>query len=376
MLTATFQELFDVTDLQEWRERSLSASRHDVVRALGSRLPLLPRMAALLSPVAQEEFLEEMAARSHRLTVQRFGRVLQMYAPLYVSNECIDTCTYCGFSRTNVIPRVTLDPEKVEREAEVLRGEGFQHVLLVSGEHPRVVSTGYLSGLVRRLRPRFASIAIEVAPQYEDGYVELVSAGVDSLAVYQETYDRQVYAAVHLAGRKKSFDWRLAAPERAARAGMKRIGIGALLGLAEWRHDALAVALHADWLQRRCWRSVVTVSVPRLRAAAGAILPPHPVDDRSLVQFVCALRLCLADVGIVLSTRELPRLRDGLVRIGVTQLSAGSRTEPGGYLHPDPEAEQFEIADERSAKAVAGRLEQMGYEVVWKDWEATLHGRA
>jgi 2-iminoacetate synthase len=376
MLPPTFQELLDAIDLHRWRERSVATTRAEVARALSSPLPVLDRMAALVSPVAQEEFLEELAERSHRLTVQRFGRVLQMYAPLYVSNECVDTCTYCGFSRGNPMPRITLDRDEVEREADVLLEEGFRHVLLVSGEHPKIVSTGYLTAMVRRLRPKFASISIEVAPQDEEGYRELVAAGVDSLALYQETYDRDVYAAVHVAGRKKNYDWRLAAPERAARAGMKRIGIGALLGLGDWRHDALAVALHADWLQRRCWRSVITVSVPRLRAAIGAIEAPSPVDDRSLAQYVCALRLCLPDAGIVLSTRELAPLRDGLVRIGVTQLSAGSRTEPGGYQNPDPDAEQFEIADTRSTQAVAARLTELGYEVVWKDWEATLHGRA
>jgi len=370
----TFQPLFDATDFGQWRERSLAASRAEVDAALRGSLGGLARVAALLSPRAAEDSLEEMAALSHRITVQRFGRVLQMYAPLYVSNECIDTCTYCGFSREHPVRRITLKVEEAAREAEVLRRQGFRHILLVSGEHPRIVSTGYLASVVRRLRASFASVAIEVAPQYEDGYRELVEAGVDALTVYQETYDRDVYAQVHLAGRKKNFDWRLATPERAARAGMKRINIGALFGLADWRKDAFATWLHADWMQKVLWRTQVSVSMPRLQGAIGAIEAPCPVDDRSLVQFVCAMRICLPDVGLVLSTREPRELRDGLVRLGITQLSAGSHTEPGGYENPSEDAEQFDVADERSAYEVASHLKGMGYEVVWKDWEPSLHG--
>lgn len=374
MNTAGFQATFDEVDFDAWRERSLATGPADVAAALrgSSRGP--ERMAALLSPRAADEALEEMAALAHRITVQRFGRILQMYAPLYVSNECIDTCTYCGFSREHPVRRITLKVEEAAREAELLHAQGFRHVLLVSGEHPRIVSTGYLASVVRRLRDRFASVAIEVAPQSEEGYRELVEAGVDALTVYQETYDREVYARVHLAGRKKNFDWRLATPERAARAGMKRINIGALFGLADWRRDALATWLHADWMQKVLWRTQVSVSMPRLQGAIGAITAPQPVDDRSLVQFVCAMRICLPDVGLILSTREPRHLRDGLVRLGITQLSAGSQTEPGGYENPSEDAEQFEVADERSPEDVARELRAMGYEVVWKDWEPSLHG--
>jgi len=369
-----FQPLFDATDFDAWRRRSLDANPAEVRSALDGTSSGIARIAALLSPQAAEDSLEEMATLAHQITVQRFGRVLQMYAPLYVSNECIDTCTYCGFSREHPVRRITLKVEEAAREAAILRDQGFRHILLVSGEHPRIVSTGYLAGVVRRLRETFASVAIEVAPQSEEGYRELVTAGVDALTVYQETYDREVYARVHLAGRKKNFDWRLATPERAARAGVKRINIGALFGLADWRRDALATWLHADWMQKVLWRSQVSVSMPRLQGAIGAINAPQPVDDRSLVQFVCAMRICLPDVGLVLSTREPRHLRDGLVRLGITQLSAGSQTEPGGYENPSEDAEQFVVADERSPSEVSAQLREMGYEVVWKDWEPSLHG--
>lgn len=374
-MSARFQELFDATDFDAWRERSMHTGEEEFGRALSGSFPGLARFAALLSPVAGAH-LEEMAQLAHRLTVQRFGRVLQLYAPLYVSNECIDTCTYCGFSREHQIDRVTLDVDQVETEARQLLQEGFRHILLVSGEHPRVVSTGYLQAVVERLRPLFASLSIEVAPQYEEGYRKLVQSGVDGLAVYQETYDRDVYARYHLAGRKKNFDWRLETPERAARAGMKRIGIGSLLGLADWRRDALATFLHAEWLQKHAWRSLISVSIPRLQAALQAIDAPVIVADREMVQLVCALRICLPDLGLILSTRERAEFRDGILKLGITQLSAGSRTEPGGYQDPNDEAEQFEVADQRSAAEVARRLRELGYEPVWKDWEATLHGAA
>lgn len=374
-MSARFQDLFDATDFDAWRVRSLQTGETELARALAGKSSGLDRFSALLSPAAGER-LEDLARLAHSTTVRRFGRVLQLYAPLYVSNECIDTCTYCGFSREHRIERVTLDIDAVEREAGELLEEGFRHVLLVSGEHPRLVSTGYLREVVECLRPHFASVAIEVAPQYEEGYRELVEAGVDGLAVYQETYDRGAYARYHLAGRKKNFDWRLETPERAARAGMKRIGIGFLLGLADWRRDALATFLHAEWLQKHAWRSLISVSVPRLQVALEAIEAPVVVSDRELGQLVCALRICLPDLGLVLSTREAPALRDGLVRLGITQLSAGSRTEPGGYQDPNHDAEQFEVADRRSPAEVAARLRELGYEPVWKDWEATLHGAA
>jgi 2-iminoacetate synthase len=371
-----FAETFYAIDFPRWRERSLQATEADVDRALARRGRCaaqhgLEDFCALLSPTAMAR-IEELAQHAHRCTVQRFGRVLQMYAPLYLSNECIDECTYCGFSRENPIHRVTLDGAKVFREARHLLGEGFRHVLLVSGEHPRLVSTGYLEEQIRGLRPHFASISVEVAPQSTEAYRQLVRAGLDGVSVYQETYDTESYARHHLSGRKKNFDWRLATPERASAAGVGHIGIGALLGLSEPLHDMLATFVHASWCQRRLWRSSFSVSVPRLRAAAGAIDAPYELSDRSLSQFVCALRLCLPDIGITLSTRERPQLRDGLVRLGVTQLSAGSRTEPGGYGEPDSDAEQFEIADHRSPAQVAARLRALNYEVVWKDWESSL----
>jgi 2-iminoacetate synthase len=349
----------------------------------------LKEFAALLEPSAP---LEAMAQRAHELTLRHFGRTIRLFAPLYLSNECINICRYCGFSRDNPILRTTLSLEQVVAEARYLRTEGFRHLLLVAGEHPHFVSKSYLRDCVARLRGDWPSISLEVGPLETEEYRPLVEAGAEGLVIYQETYDRQVYAQMHAGGPKMDFDWRLETPERAYAAGFKRIGVGALLGLAPWRQEAIALAAHIEYLLRHCWRAQITVSIPRLRPAAGEFDPPVKVSDRELVQLVCALRLTFPQVGIVLSTREPGRLRDGLVPLGVTMMSAGSHTEPGGYtgqgagaLHVrkagravasegEHATEQFAIADGRSAVEVAAQLGRLGYEPVWKDWDGALNG--
>lgn len=388
---------FEIAELTGFAEKATAA---DVEAAL-SRRGSLDGFAALISPAASRpQCLEEIARRAHELTVKYFGRVVRLFAPLYLSNECINVCRYCGFSRDNPILRVTLTPEQVQAEARFLHEQGFRHILLVAGEHPHFVSGNYLRECVVALRADWPSISLEVGPMERDDYRPIVEAGAEGLVVYQETYDRSVYAAMHTSGPKKDFDWRLETPERAYAAGFKRLGIGALLGLAPWRGEALAVAAHAQHLLKKCWRSQLTISVPRLRPAAGEFEPLVHVSDRELVQLVCALRLTFPEVGVVLSTREPSKLRDALVPLGITMMSAGSHTEPGGYtgqgkgeLHltkggrlvkperPVIESEgehatvQFEIADNRSAGDVAQQLETLGYEPVWKDWEGVLSGR-
>jgi 2-iminoacetate synthase len=386
---------FELAELANFAAKATGA---DVETAL-TRRGSLESFAALISPQAsQPQYLEEMARQSHELTVKYFGRVIRLFAPLYLSNECINICKYCGFSRDNPILRVTLTPEQVEAEARFLHEQGFRHILLVAGEHPHFVSGKYLRDCVVRLHPESPSVSLEVGPMETEDYAPIVQAGVEGLVVYQETYDRTVYAAMHNSGPKREFDWRLETPERAYAAGFKRLGIGALLGLAPWRSEAVSLAIHAQHLLKACWMAQLTISVPRLRPAAGEFQPLVNVSDRELVQFICALRLALPEVGIVLSTRESAKLRDNLVPLGVTMMSAGSHTEPGGYtgqgrdgLHitrgghvvkpplPVIESEgehatvQFEIADSRAPREVAAVLERNGYEPVWKDWEWTLN---
>ena len=355
------------SDLARLLDRADSATAFDVDRALAVSHRSLDDLAVLLSAAAAAR-LEDLAAAAHRLTVQRFGRVVRLFAPLYLSNECASTCTYCGFSAGNDIVRRTLSPAEVGAEARALRERGFRHLLLVSGEHARIVSRDYLEECVRAAVAEVPSVSVEVQVWDTPTYRRLVAAGCEGLVVYQETYDRTTYAATHLKGKKRNYAWRLAAPDRGAEAGMRQLGIGALVGLHDdWRGDALATAAHARALIRRWWRCLVTVSVPRLRPAAGEYQPSNPVDDREMAQLACALRLVLPDVGLSLSTREAPALRDGLLRLGFTQMSAGSHTEPGGYAVPSEAGPQFEISDTRSPEEVAVVVRRSGYEPVWMD---------
>jgi 2-iminoacetate synthase len=349
--------------------RSREASAADVDRVL-ARQPLnrtLEDFATLLSPAAGER-LEDLAAVSRRLTLARFGRTMHLYAPLYLSNECLTTCVYCGFARELPIARKTLSPKETLSEARHLVREGFRSVLLLTGEHERLTGVEFLEERLRLLADEVPSLSIEVQVWSEGEYRRLAAAGCEGVVVYQETYHPDTYRRVHLAGRKRHYEWRLLGPERAARAGMRRVGIGALLGLhRDWRYEAVAVAAHARFLMRRYWRSQVSVSVPRMRPSPAGWQPEDPVGDRDLTQLVCALRLVAPDAGIVLSTRESADLRDGLFRIGVTHVSAGSHTEPGGYEHPEEATGQFEVADLRSPADVAARLRGLGYDPVWQD---------
>jgi 2-iminoacetate synthase len=294
---------------------------------------------------------------------------MHMFAPLYLSNECVSECTYCGFQVWNRdIVRRTLSPGEVGAEARYLKHLGFRHLLLVAGEHPKHVSAGYIAECVRECASIVPNVSVEVQVWDEPTYRTFVDAGCDGLVVYQECYDARVYPEHHLKGNKRFFAWRLGAPERAARAGMRRIGAGTLIGLnPDWRWEVLALAAHARFLMRRCWRSELTVALPRLEPAAGLLSPPHVMTDAELALSIAALRLALPDAGIVLSTRERPALRDGLARIGVTHMSAGSRTEPGGYSEPGTSQEQFEVSDVRGPQEVARVLAGAGIDVVWKD---------
>ncbi len=357
------------TDLRALRTLVDAASPADVERALRSPRRSLDDFAALLSAPAAAR-LEDLAQLAHQTTLRRFGRTIHLFAPLYLSSECVSTCTYCGFSAANQIARRTLSPEEVLAEARALTARGFRHLLLVAGEHARIVSKDYLVECVRILAPEVPSISVEVQVWDTDTYRRLVRAGCEGLVVYQETYDRTTYAGVHLKGKKRNYDWRLAALDRGAEGGMRRLGLGALLGLhPDWRYEALAVAAHAHALLRRAWRCEVSLSLPRLRPAAGGFEPADPVDDRHFVQLLCALRLLLPDVALVLSTREKPDFRDAVLRLGVTHLSAGSHTEPGGYADPSDAEPQFRTSDNRSPAEVADLLRANGYDPVWKDWE-------
>jgi 2-iminoacetate synthase len=358
------------TDVAGLRSLVAAAGPADVARALAhGPAGGLAGFAALLSGAAGER-LEDLAAAAHATTVRRFGRTVRLYAPLYLSNECVSVCTYCGFSAGNEISRRTLSVAEVRAEGEALRAQGFRHLLLVAGEHARIVSKDYLVGCVEILAPIVPELSVEVQVWDTATYRRLVAAGCDGLTVFQETYDPATYAGVHLKGKKRNYAWRLAAPDRGAEAGMRRLGIGALLGLhSDWRAEAIALAAHARALMQRWWRCEVSIALPRLRPAAGGFQAPGALSDRDFVQLLCALRVVLPDVGINLSTRETPALRDALVPLGVTTMSAGSHTEPGGYAESSDAEPQFEIADARPPAEVARALRAAGYDPVWKDWQ-------
>jgi 2-iminoacetate synthase len=343
----------------------------DVRRALQAPIRRFDDFLALLAPSAAD-FMEEMAQAAHRLTVRRFGRTIQMFAPIYMSNECTNACAYCGFNRHNRIVRATLGADEVVDEAKVLHRQGFRHILLLTGESPQYAPVDYLIGVARKLQRIFASISIEIYPLSTDDYRRLILNGVDGLTIFQETYNLRQYAKFHPSGPKHNYRWRLETPDRGGRAGFRRLNIGALLGLCDWRVEGAFLGLHADYLVHRYWQSSVSISFPRLRPAAGGFQPPFPVRDAHMVQLMCALRLWLPDAGLVLSTREPATLRDNLLPLGITQMSAGSKTAPGGYAAKEKAESQFEVCDLRSPKEVADMIAGRGYEPVWKDWDTSF----
>ena len=380
-----FSQVLPTLPLDHWIERSRSAKESEALAVLKKgRAHSMEDFAALLSPVAAPH-LEALAAQSQKLTRSFFGNTIRLFAPLYLSNECVNICKYCGFSRHNAIPRITLPLAKVEDETKLLAARGFRSLLLVAGEHPKYVSNGYVEECVRRCTAIMPQVALELGPLETADYAPLVAAGAEGLVVYQETYHEPTYRELHTAGPKKHYAWRMDTAERAHAAGFRRLGIGALFGLHDWRLEAISLAAHARHLLKYCWSSYLTVALPRMRPAAGSfeVLSQNELNDRELVQLLCAMRLLLPTAGIVLSTREPAALRDGLCPLGVTHMSAGSSTEPGGYSDFDESqwtptraqpGEQFHIADERSPQVIAAMLPSRGLDPVWKDHEAILTG--
>ena len=363
-----FFEHYEKLDLEALRASIERAGAGDVERALSREHPAPGDFPSLFSRAA-EPYLEEIARRSAAVTEKRFGKVIHLYAPLYLSNECVNYCVYCGFSRNNEIKRITLSLEQVLDEAGILYEEGYRHILLVSGESPDKIDLPYLVAVVRALHERFASLSIEIYPLDTEGYRLLGEAGVDGLALYQETYDPSLYAELHPRGPKRDFVWRLESQDRAGRAGYRSLGIGALLGCGDWRFEALMMAIHGKYLTKRYWKSRVAISFPRLRWAPGGFQAVAAVSDKAVVQMLCGLRLVMPDAEMVLSTREQPSYRDNLIGLGVTRMSAGSKTDPGGYRGRYEAGEQFRVEDSRVPSEVARVIDEKGFEPVWKDFD-------
>ena len=364
----TFSDHLHESKLTELAISSLTISKENVEKTLQKRHWNSSDLPVLLSPAAGH-YLEEIATHAHRITTQRFGYAMQLFIPMYISNECHNTCTYCGFSQEYKYTRKTLSFKEVKDEALILKEKGFDHILILTGEAPKTVDSTYISNAIREIKPLFSSIGIEVQPFSKTEYEQLIVAGTDSLSLYQETYHRETYAKYHLFGKKRLFDHRLNATEEGAKAGFYRINLGALLGLYDFRFEALALASHLDYLQKRYWKTKYGISFPRIKEMVGGIFDArYPVDDATFVQLICAFRMVYPDLTITLSTREESLLRDHIIPLGITTMSAESDTSPGGYSHQNEE-KQFEISDDRSLNEIKSVLRSKGYDPVMKDWD-------
>ncbi|SFD69749.1 tyrosine lyase ThiH [Algibacter lectus] len=364
---SSFTDTFNTYNWDDTLQSIFSKTESDVLRALGNSKRDLEDFRALISPAAKP-YLEDMAQLSRALTKKRFGNTIQMYSPMYLSNECQNICTYCGFSMTNKIPRRTLTDTEILKEVAYIKSKGYDHILLVTGEANKTVGVEYIKNALQLIRSHFSNITIEVQPLDQKDYEELIDNGLFAVLVYQETYHRDEYKKHHPKGKKSNFNYRLETPDRLGKAGIHKIGLGALFGLEDWRADSFFTALHLKYLQKTYWKTKYSISFPRLRPHSGGLDPKVEMTDPDLVQLICAFRLLDEDVELSMSTRESEVFRNNIVNLGVTSISAESKTNPGGYAVAPESLEQFEISDERSTEAVASMLKSKGLEVVWKDW--------
>ncbi|MBS1645756.1 MAG: 2-iminoacetate synthase ThiH [Bacteroidetes bacterium] len=375
---SSFKEIFNSHTWSEVQQSISSKTVKDVEHALQKEKRDIEDFKALISPAA-EAYLEQMAQLSHLLTQKRFGKTMQMYAPMYLSNECQNICTYCAFSLDNKIKRKTLSDAEIIQEAEAIKAMGYDHILLVTGEANQSVGVPYLKHAIQLLRPYFSNISIEVQPLEQAEYEVLRQEGLHTVLVYQETYHQENYKTHHPKGKKSNFYYRLETPDRLGKAAIYKIGLGILIGLEDWRTDSFFTALHLNYLEKTYWQTKYSISFPRLRPIElakedGQHIQPASqyISDKQLVQLICAYRIFNEEVELSLSTRESETFRNHSLKLGITSMSAGSKTNPGGYSVEPQSLEQFEISDERSPKEIAHIIKQQGYEPVWKDWDKIL----
>ncbi len=370
----SFKTIFENHSWDEVKQSIYAKTKMDVEQALHSNKRTLEDFKALISPSAAQ-YLEPMAVLSQKLTQQRFGKVIQLYIPLYLSNECTNICTYCGFSLDNRVRRKTLTEPEILKEIAVIKELGYEHILLVTGEAQQTVHVEYFKKVLHLIRPYFAQVSMEVQPLSIEEYGELIPLGLTSVLVYQETYHQEDYKKHHPKGKKSNFNYRLETPDRLGQAGIHKMGLGVLIGLEEWRTDSFFTALHLQYLEKTYWQTRYSLSFPRLRPFSGGLQPKVEMSDRELVQLICAYRLFNEDVEISLSTRESEQFRNHCIRLGITSISAGSKTNPGGYAVEPASLEQFEISDERSPEEISRVIRSQGYEPVWKDWDQCFHAQ-
>ncbi|MCD7935568.1 MAG: 2-iminoacetate synthase ThiH [Tannerellaceae bacterium] len=369
-------DFIDIINNYKWsdlQDTIYSKKAPDVEAALHTVKPDIEDFMALISPAALA-YLEPMAQLSRHYTQQRFGKTIQFYVPLYLTNSCINHCIYCGFNHTNELRRIILTDDQIRREIQGIKEIGdFRHILLVTGENPRDAGVDYIEHAIRLVKDHFSSISIEVQPLKEADYRRLGEAGLNAVYCYQETYHKERYKLYHPKGMKSKFDWRLDTFDRMGKAGIHKMGLGVLIGLEDWRTDTALMAIHLRYLQKRYWQTRYSVSFPRMRPHEGEHFQPNVVmKDKELAQLIFAFRIFDHDLEIALSTRESQVFRDHLTTLGVTSLSAGSKTDPGGYAVYKAELEQFVVNDDRSPAEVMEAVHRQGYEVIWKDWDMSL----
>ncbi|MDM1407164.1 2-iminoacetate synthase ThiH [Myroides sp. DF42-4-2] len=367
----SFYEIYKDYVWEEVRQQIEATTPSDVARSLAKSKRDIRDFIHLISPAARP-FLEEMAQLSQQLTHKRFGKTIQLYTPMYLSNECHNICTYCGFSMDNKIRRKTLAPPEIKQEIQLLKSQGYDHILLVTGEANHTVHMPYFEDAIKQIRPHFSTISIEVQPLEEKDYIALAQLGVYAVLVYQETYHEAVYKRYHPKGKKSNFRYRLETADRIGQAGIHKIGLGVLLGLEDWRVDSFFTALHLDYLQKKYWKTKYAISFPRLRPAEGNVEPNFIMEDIDLLQLMFAYRIWNEDIELSISTRESEHFRNHVIGLGVTSMSAGSKTNPGGYSVDQESLAQFEICDNRSTEVIHRLIQSKGYEPVWTDWHASF----
>lgn len=349
--------------------RIASKRAADVETALSKSTCNLDDFMALISPAATP-YLEDMARLSRQYTQERFGKVISMYIPLYITNSCTNHCVYCGFNHNNPMARTILTPQEIEQECKAIkRLAPFENLLIVTGENPRDAGVEYLEKALQVARPYFNNLSIEVMPLKSEDYYRLTQSGLNGVVCFQETYNRERYKVYHPKGMKSNYEWRLNGYDRMGQAGIHKIGMGVLIGLEDWRTDVTFMAIHLLYLRKHYWRTRYSVNFPRLRPSAGGFPPNVIMSDRELAQLTFAFRIFDHDIDISVSTREAPHFRDNIATLGATSMSAGSKTEPGGYYTYPQALEQFSVSDERTPYEVAEAIRNIGYEVVWKDWD-------
>lgn len=356
----------DMTDQYEYH----AYTEADVRRALAHDTKSLEDFGALLSPAALP-LLEEIAQGARTETRKHFGNSIAMFTPLYIANYCENYCIYCGFNCHNKIKRAMLTKEEIEKEMEAIAKTGLQEILILTGESKSKSSVTYIGEACKIAQKYFRVIGLEVYPMNSDEYAYLHSCGADYVTIFQETYNAAKYETLHLEGHKRIFPYRVNAQERALKGGMRGVGFGALLGLDDFRKDAFATGVHAWLLQRKYPHAEIAFSCPRLRPIINNDkINPRDVHEAQLLQVVCAYRLFMPFASITISTRECERVRDNLVGIAATKISAGVSTGIGSHVEEieDKGDEQFEISDGRSVEEVYDALEKNNLQPVMAEY--------